>query len=91
MGYSINYRGVNNPRKPINDMISYVGLRRMKLLISTLKGCRTMADIDFFDMACSFTGVSGEPVRRLIAHIWGEKVLAQWLASPDGSREEIVA
>lgn len=81
---NINYAGDNSGRRAICDLIRWFGLRRSILIIRKLKACKTLADLDRVDMVCCFGGVQGEPVRRLIAYIHGERVLSRWCASGAG-------
>lgn len=86
MSYEISYRGDNTKRAAINDLIRWFGLSKSKLIIRSMRACHNCADIDGLDFAISMGGVSGEPVRRLIAYCHGESVLEMWSDEKRGSQ-----
>jgi len=79
----ISYKGDNNGRRAIIDLIRWFGLRKSKLIFRSVRAAKTFADLDKCDMAMSFGGCSGEPVRRLIAHIHGQNVVDAWVKASD--------
>lgn len=89
MGYEISYKN-KPPRQALIDLARWMELRRMKIILRGMRACRTMADIDSINIAISFGGVDGEPVRRLIAYVWGEETLQQWSKAKQGDLTPIV-
>lgn len=88
MARYVSYKGDNSGRRAINDLIGWFGLSKSKLIFRGVRAAKTFADIDRMDMAISFGGVSGEPVRRLYAHIHTEGVLEEWSSREVGDKEE---
>jgi hypothetical protein len=89
MHTEISYRGDNSGRRAINDLIRWFGLGKSKYIFRACRQCKTMQDLNCISIGVGIGGVSGEPVRRLIAYCHGEETLARWIKSPDGSQELI--
>lgn len=86
MTYEVSYKGDNTGRRAINDLIRWFGLDKSKMIYRAVRDCHNCNDLDSVNMAISMGGVSGEPVRRLIAHIHGEATLEMWSKEPVGSQ-----
>ena len=91
MSYEISYRGDNTGRRALNDLIGYIGLSRSKIIFRAMRSATTFADLDAATIMASFCGVSGEPVRRLIARCHGESVLAAWSNAPQGDPTQLAS
>lgn len=96
MGYQIAYARVYNrlteeqrQRKSVLDLVEYLGLRRSLILFRAMRACKTMADIDSVNVACSFAGVDGYPIRSFIERFHGREALDRWSKAKVGSTEAI--
>lgn len=83
MTMEISYKGDNTGRQAINDLIRWFGLSKTKKVMRCMraKPNPSIAHMNMVCMAIEIGGVSGEPVRRLFAYVWGEERLADWLKS----------
>lgn len=84
MHTTISYKGDNTKRRAIIDLIGWYGLSKSKLIFRSVRAAKTIKDLDNCDMAICFSGVTGEPVRRLFAYCHGEHVLDFWMNAERG-------
>jgi hypothetical protein len=89
MAVTVSYRGDNTGRRAIIDLIRWFGLHKSKIIFRAVRQCETFQELDQCNMAISFGGVQGEPVRRLIAYCHSDDVLARWIKAPNGDKSRI--
>lgn len=91
MAYYVSYKGDNDGRRAVRDLVSWFGFRKSLLIFRDLYKARRFfkahpeKDLNSYlsrvDLLLCMGGVSGEPVRRLFARVFGEEALQKWLAA----------
>ena len=80
MHTTINYTGDNNDHRAIIDLIRWFGLSKSKLIFRGFRAYKEdVHGINQLIITISIIGgVSGHPVRRLVAYCCGEEMLQKW-------------
>ena len=88
MHYDVSYKGDNDDRRAVRDLVQWFGFRKSMLIARAVKSAARMSDDEkrnnYLNSLCfsiEMGGVSGHPVRRAIARWGSEEMLANWLAS----------
>lgn len=91
MAYDVSYKGDNSDHRALLDLVRWFGFKKSLLIFRSFRDSAAYFKanpegsvnkwLDGAVFSIEMGGVSGHPVRRLIARFFGEQVLSDWIAS----------